>query len=207
MKRNNILLALIATTSLFTLTTGISLAQNTTKRATGGANGRATKKNALANLPAALKAAQLTPEQQAKMHDLEVKMVDDIKATLTPEQLKSFEDALKSPAAGKKVAADGTPIKANANRSKGGALMTQIDTSLTLTPEQKEKIAPMVVDAQKEILQKMKDARANGADPKGTKQDVMGLQNALKDKIRPLLTPEQQSKLDTLELGKRTKKK
>jgi Spy/CpxP family protein refolding chaperone len=221
MKRNitkNITLALVAATTLFALTTGTAFAQKGAKKPGQMAGARrGAQKNPLTNLGGAIKAAQLTPEQKAKIHDLQVKMMDDIKATLTPDQLKSFEEAMQSAPKGqdakgdkkdeKGVEGEAAPAKrAAGGRNGGGALMTQLTTELTLTDDQQAKILPLVQDAQKEIAQKTKDAKANGADPKATRQDVMGLMNALKDKIRPLLTETQQPKLDTIELGRRKKK-
>jgi Spy/CpxP family protein refolding chaperone len=218
MKRNitsQITLALVAATTLFTLTTGTAFAQNGAKKPGQAAGARrGAQKNPLTNLGGAIKAAQLTPEQKNKIHDLQVKMMEDIKATLTPDQLKNFEEAMKSAPKGQDAnakedkSADGeAPAKRpSGGRNGGGALMTQLSTELSLTTDQQAKILPLVQDAQKEIAQKTKDARANGADPKATRQDVMGLMNALKDKIRPLLTETQQPKLDTIELGRRKKK-
>jgi Spy/CpxP family protein refolding chaperone len=227
MKRNitqHITLVLIAATTLFTLTAGTTYAQNGAKKprnAQAGqtANGRrGAQKNPLTNLGGAIKAAELTPEQKAKIHDLQVKMVEDIKASLTPDQLKAFDEAMKSAPKGqdakgqeankaeKTVDGEAPTKRAAGGRNGGGALMTQLNTELSLTADQQAKILPLVQDAQKEIAQKTKDARANGADPKATRQDVMGLMNALKDKIRPILTATQQPKLDAVELGRRKKK-
>jgi Spy/CpxP family protein refolding chaperone len=216
MKRN-ITLALVAATTLFTLTTGTAFAQNGAKKprnaqAGQNANGRhGAQKNPLANLAGAIKAAQLTPEQRNKIHDLQVKMVEDMKATLTPDQAKLFEEALKGTPKGdanaeKSVDGEAPAKRGGGARGNGGPLMTQLKTELTLTDDQQTKILPLVLEAQKEVVQKTKDARANGADPKATRQDVMGLMNALKDKIRPILAADQQAKLDTIELGRRKKK-
>lgn len=118
----------------------------------------------------------------AKTRELTQKMMTDVNAVLTPAQQEQFKDEIK---------------KARQNeRQQGGAMgpFGPLLQSLDLTDDQKTKVEPIVKEATGEMMKLME------AEPKGPSPEKMekqkGIVDATKAKIRPLLTPDQQTKLD-----------
>ncbi|MGC4044637.1 MAG: Spy/CpxP family protein refolding chaperone [Armatimonas sp.] len=142
----------------------------------------------LTQLDAGLRAANLTPEQLAAIKTLAQKFRDDVFAKLTPEQQEKVKAAMVAgPGAG----------RAGAGARQGRSPFVGMLADLNLTAEQKTKIDPIVTEATKKLADTMRDARQGG---KGSAQDArQAMQNIVNDtkgQICPLLTPEQQTKLD-----------
>ena len=112
-------------------------------------------------------------EMRSKMQAMQTKYMTDVKALLTDDQKKTFDaEMAKSPMMG------------------GGGVMQQLD-ALALTPDQKTKIEPLVAETQKQLM------ALPQADRRTKTPELM---NDLKAKIRPLLTADQQTKLDGMTL-------
>jgi Spy/CpxP family protein refolding chaperone len=185
----------LASVSLLTLSSGAFAQDPATKpgkRAQQGA--RRPQGSGLAQLDAGLRAAQLTPEQQAEVKALALKFRDEVFAKLTPEQQEKVKAAMMaSPAAG-------AAGRQQAGGRQGRSPFTPMLAALDLTDDQKTKIDPIVSDAQKKLTDTMRAARDGSSGGKGAgKEARQAMQNILtetKAQIRPLLTPEQQTKLD-----------
>lgn len=157
------------------------------------AAGRRGGGSGLAQLDAGLRQANLTPEQLAEVKALALKFRDEVFAKLTPEQQEKVKAAMVAgPGAGRAGVA-------GAGARQGRSPFTAMLASLNLTDEQKGKIEPIVADATKKIADTMRDARQGGAAKGGAKEARQAMQNIVTDtkgQIRPLLTAEQQAKLD-----------
>ncbi len=114
-------------------------------------------------------------EMRTKMMAMQTKYMTDVKALLTDDQKKTFDaEMAKAPMPG----------------GMGGGIMQQLD-SLALTPDEKTKIEPLIADTQKQLM---------GLAPADRRAKTPELMNDLKAKIRPLLTADQQTKLDGITL-------
>lgn len=111
-----------------------------------------------------------------KMRELNQKFRTDVTALLTAEQKPKFEEALR--------------------RAQNPTLADQL-TELNLTDEQKEKIKPIAEAAQAEVLKLRQD---RNLEPAARREKTTQLVTDFKAKVRPILTAEQQTKLDSLQL-------
>ncbi len=189
----------LASVSLLTLSGG-TFAQDPAAPKPGKRAGRAQtagkrpQGSGLAQLDAGLRAAELTPEQQAEVKALALKFRDEVFAKLTPEQQEKVKAAMMA-APGKGAGAAG---RQQAGGRQGRSPFTPMLAELSLTDDQKTKIDPIVAEAQKKLADTMRSAREGGGKGAG-KEARQAMQNILtetKGQIRPLLTPEQQTKLD-----------
>lgn len=119
-------------------------------------------------------------ERRSKMQEVSGKFEKDVEALLTPEQLPAYKEALKK----------------ERQRMQGGP-MAQLET-LKLTDDQKKKIQPLVTDAMAQVQKLMQD---RSGDRQTIMQQVMGIMEDMKGKIRPILTPEQVKQFDTMQFG------
>lgn len=160
-------------------------------------------------IPGAFKAVNPTPEQQQKFQDLQIKMQQDmqamfqggggggdrqammakmqemstkfqtdVEAILTPEQKTKFQAEVKM------------------RSTPEGRLIGALDP-LNLTEDQKTKILPIAKETAAKQQALMQDQNLQGQERREKNQQIT---DDFKAKVRPLLTPEQQPKLDTLEL-------
>lgn len=190
-------LGTLAGVSLLSLT-GAALAQEpgtpgkgAKKAGRAQAAGKRGQGSGLAQLDAGLRQANLTPEQLAEVKALALKFRDEVFAKLTPEQQEKVKTAM--------AAGPGANRAAGAGARQGRSPFTPMLAELNLTPEQKGKIDPIVADATKKIADTMRDARQGGAAKGSAKEARQAVQNILTDtkgQIRPLLTAEQQARLD-----------
>jgi Spy/CpxP family protein refolding chaperone len=156
-------------------------AQRANRPGQGGGSG-------LAQLDAGLRAANLTPEQMAEVKALALKFRDDVFGKLTPEQQEKVKAAM--------VAGPGAGDRQAGGR-QGRNPLTGMLAELNLTEEQKTKIDPIVAEAGKKLADTMRDARQGGkGGGKEARQAMMNIFSDTKAQIRPLLTSEQQAKLD-----------
>ncbi len=122
---------------------------------------------------------QVSPETRAKMTELEDKQAAEVKAILTPEQQPKFQAAY-----------DAAKAEQASNAVFGGVMQ-----QLELTDEQKAKIAPILKDATPELTKLRADTTM---DRKAKNEKTMEIWTSLKEKIRPILTADQQKKLDDI---------
>ena len=114
-------------------------------------------------------------ERPAKVRAMQTKYQDDARALLTSdEQRKSFD----------------AEIAKGARGGQNAGIMAQLD-GLELSADQKTKVEPLIAEAQKQMM-------AIPPAERRTKNPEMLAD--LKAKMRPLLTPEQQTKLDAMTL-------
>ena len=146
----------------------------------------------LGQLEQALRAANLTTDQQSQIRELAAKFHEDVLGKLSPEQATAVKEALaKGPAAGAGAAGGG--------RRGGGNPLASLVTQLNLTDEQKPKVQAIVDDATQKLADMRRDAAAGGAAKgaaKGARGAMTGILDDTRARIRPLLTPEQQTTLD-----------
>lgn len=151
----------------------------------------------------ALKASNLTTEQDAKIktllekfradmmalpqaerrekgRELNKKLMDDIDAILTPEQQKTFKKEMRE------------IRQRGANQAGPFAGMTE---ALALTTDQKTKVEPILKTAQEQMTKLRQDQSVQGRE---RNQKMRAILEETREKIRPLLTPEQQVKLDAM---------
>ncbi len=186
----------LASVSLLTLSSG-AFAQDPAAGKPGKRAGRAQaagkrpQGSGLAQLDAGLRAAQLTPEQQAEVKALALKFRDEVFAKLTPEQQEKVKAAMMA------APGAGAAGRQQAGGRQGRSPFTPMLAELSLTDEQKTKIDPIVADAQKKLADTMRSAREGGKGAgKESRQAMQNILTETKGQIRPLLTPEQQAKLD-----------
>ncbi|MBC8134456.1 MAG: Spy/CpxP family protein refolding chaperone [Fibrella sp.] len=122
---------------------------------------------------------RMSPEIRAKLSAMEEKELAEVKALLTPEQLPKFQTAF-----------DAAKTEQGSNTLFAGMM-----EKLALTDEQKSKIAPILKDAVPELTKLREDTTM---DRKAKAGKSMEIWNSLKEKIRPILTAEQQKKLDDI---------
>lgn len=122
---------------------------------------------------------RVSPEIRTKLDAIEAKEAAEVKALLTPEQQTKFQTAY-----------DTAKSEQGTNTLFGG-MMQQLE----LTDEQKTKIAPILKDAAPEITKLREDTTM---DRKARAAKTMEIWNGLKEKIRPILTADQQKKLDEM---------
>jgi Spy/CpxP family protein refolding chaperone len=168
-----------------------------------GAGGRGQQQmGGMMVIPGAFRAVNPTPEQQQKfealqsqmqqemmglrdmqpqergpkMRELNTKFQADVEALLTPEQKTKFQAEMKLRA---------TPE---------GRLIAALDP-LNLTDEQKTKIEPIAKETSVALQTAMQNRDGQG-NPREKMQEIF---DGFKSKVRPLLTPDQQTKLDTMD--------
>jgi hypothetical protein len=111
-----------------------------------------------------------------KMRDLNDKFRTDVNALLTAEQKPKFEEALR--------------------RAQNPTLADRL-AELNLTDEQKEKIKPIAEAAQAEVAKLRQD---QSLDQQARREKTTQIVTDFKAKVRPILTAEQQTKLDGLQI-------
>ncbi len=122
---------------------------------------------------------------RAKNREMMQKITSDINAVLTPAQQTQFTEELK-----KARQAGRQGVRLGGSMGPFGPMLQQLD----LTDEQKTKVDPIVKEATDE-LQKVMSAEPQGPSPEKMEKQK-AIVDAAKAKIRPLLTPDQQTKLD-----------
>ncbi|MBB6050702.1 hypothetical protein [Armatimonas rosea] len=140
----------------------------------------------LAALAAAVHSLTLTDPQRTKLEGITLKLEADILATLTPDQQAQFKEALEQAKKGKKEPA---------SKSMFGELIE----SLQLTADQKVKVTPIFDQLQDKLTELQKSARANRSDPDARQDAANKSREVMTDaraKLRPLLTPDQLTRLD-----------
>lgn len=122
---------------------------------------------------------RVSPDLRTKLDAIEAKELAEVKAVLTAEQLTKFQ-----------AAHDAAKSEQGTNMLFGGMMQ-----QLALTDEQKTKIAPILKDATPEITKLREDTTL---DRKARAAKTMEIWNGLKEKIRPILTADQQKTLDDM---------
>lgn len=122
------------------------------------------------------------PERRTKMQEMVTQYQKDVEAILTPDQLTKFRDELKKGMAG------------GPGQGPGADLMGQLD-SLSLTADQKTKVEPIVKDTEDQLT-KLRGDQSLDQQARGQKQTQ--ILDDMRAKVRPLLTPDQQTKLDEM---------
>jgi len=130
---------------------------------------------------AAAEPPRWTPPQRAQLDASEAKEVTEIKAVLSPDQQTKFQTAYDTA----KITEASTPI------------LAFLTDKLTLTEDELTKVTPIVTDFTQQSLKLRQDTTLD-RDARRTKMN--SLWDDTKVKIRPLLTPDQQTTLDTLTL-------
>lgn len=121
----------------------------------------------------------MTPENRAKIVAIEEKELAEVKALLTADQLPKFQTAYDA------------AKEEQSSSAIFGAAMQQLE----LTDEQKTKIGPILRAATPELTKLREDTTM---DRKARTEKTMEIWNGLKEKIRPILTADQQKKLDEI---------
>lgn len=120
-------------------------------------------------------------EMRRKLTELNRKLTDDVEALLNDEQKKTFRAEVE-----KLRAAQGNP-----------GILPLLERELALTAEQKTKVEPIAKAAQDQIVKLAQDETLQGRD---RREKTLAIWNDAKTKIRPLLNPDQQTKLDDLQM-------
>ncbi|MBC7808488.1 MAG: hypothetical protein H7145_20330 [Akkermansiaceae bacterium] len=120
-----------------------------------------------------------SPDMKAKIADIETKEITEVKAVLTPDQQAKFQTAY-----------DG----AKASRGNNGPL-DQMMEKLALTDEQKEKLSPILTETTDAMAKVRQDTTL---DRRAKMTKMADLWTATKEKIRPMLTADQQKTLDEM---------
>jgi Spy/CpxP family protein refolding chaperone len=207
MKLSPLFVSTVAALGLVSFVGSPVYAQKPGKRA-GAAGARTQRgKDGLASFEAALRAANLSSDQQSEIRDLAAKFREDVLSKLSPEQKTAVQEALaKGPAAGGRAGAGA----AGGRRAGGGNMFAGLISQLNLTDEQKPKVDAIVEEATKKLAEMRRDASTGDAGKgaaKGNRQAMMGIMDDVRAQIRPLLTPEQQTTLDNYKPAARAKKK
>ena len=194
MKLSPLFVTTVAALGLVSFVGSPVYAQKPAKRA-GAAGARTPRgKDGLASFEAALRAANLSTDQQAQIKEIAAKFREDVLSKLSPEQQTAVKEAIaKGPAAG------GGAGAAGGRRAGGGNMFGGLVAQLNLTDEQKPKVQAIVDDATKKLAEMRRDAATGDAGKgaaKGSRQAMMGIMDDVRAQIRPLLTPEQQTTLD-----------
>ena len=125
--------------------------------------------------------ARPTPELRTKLTDLETRETADVKAVLTPDQQTKFQTAYDA---------------AKASRGNGN-ILTGFAEKLKLTEDQKAKVTPILTD----LTDTMKKIREDDSIERRDKAEkMMSAWNDAKEKIRPILTADQQKSLDEIKM-------
>jgi Spy/CpxP family protein refolding chaperone len=172
------------------------------------AGGKQAKRGGAANgnpLNVALKALTLTADQQTKVDDLMKAYREAVKADNTggtpasPEQRQAREEKLTADIKAvltdaQKTQFDAELTKVRAERAAGPFVKAM--EGLDLTDEQKAKVTPIVQDTAAQITKIRAD---DGLKNKERRTKMAAVVEEMKGKVRPLLTPEQQTKFDAIQ--------
>ncbi len=123
-------------------------------------------------------------ERREKAMEMNRKFVTDVEALLTPEQKTKFQEELK------KAQAEGPG-------ANGGGLMAALEP-LNLTAEQKTKVEPIAKETQEQLAKLRTDQNLQG---QARTDKMTQIVDDMRAKVRPLLTPEQQTKFDELRIN------
>lgn len=123
-------------------------------------------------------------ERRAKGREIQAKLLQDVNALLTPEQQTKLREEMRSQ-------------RQNGGNNNAGPFNGLVQ-QLNLTAEQKAKIDPIVKDATDQMAKARADQNLQGRD---RSQKMRSIMDDTRNKIRPLLTPEQQTKLDSYRPG------
>ncbi|MES2463225.1 MAG: hypothetical protein V4671_21805 [Armatimonadota bacterium] len=132
-----------------------------------------------------------SPEGQTKSRELNAKVAADVKASLPADLQAKFQTAYEA----------AETKNADQARTQGAAAgLTQFKqplTALSLTPEQQAKVDPIAKETYDKITAMRQDRSIKRAE-RDAKLDTIITE--MKTKVRPALTPAQQTQLDTLDL-------
>lgn len=151
----------------------------------------ARDRSQLTALAQAVRALTLTDSQQRKLEGITLKLEADLLATLTPDQQAQFKAALED------AKKNGTVT--DEKPGKGRDPLASLRESLQLTPDQQAKVNPLLDQTRDKLTDLQKSARENRSNPDARKEAAgksRELVDDLRAKLRPLLTPEQQTRLD-----------
>ncbi|MBC8103500.1 MAG: hypothetical protein H7Z41_13055, partial [Cytophagales bacterium] len=133
--------------------------------------------------------APRSPEGQVKVRELNQKLMADVKASLPSDQQTKFQAAFEEATAKAKVQNEARDVAA------GLEAFRRPLAALNLSPEVLTKTDPFTQSAFDQIVATRKDRSLKRAE-RNAKQDTIIAE--MKSKVRPLLTPAQQTQFDTL---------
>lgn len=122
-------------------------------------------------------------ERRTKGREIQRKLQSDINALLTPEQKTKLREELR---------------KLRQNGGNNAGPFNGMIQPLNLTAEQKTKIDPIIKDATDQMAKLRTDQNLQGRE-RG--QKTRAIVQETRSKIRPLLTPDQQTKFDSYRPG------
>ena len=212
-----LILATVALLAVGAMATGAARAQDAAPPPPGGGpggpggpGGRGPggfgRFNPIAPYKTAFKAVKPTPEQQAKFDALEKAMTKDMAGMrdLDPEErmTKGREMTDKFGKDVEEILTDEQkktfPAELEKARAAGRPGPMQMFAALNLTDDQKKKVEPIM----KDMMDQMQKIRQDDSMERDAKmQKFQQLMTDTKTKIRPILTPEQQKKFDTMPFG------
>ena len=133
-----------------------------------------------------------SPEGQAKQREVNAKIATDVKASLPADLQAKFQTAYD---AAEKKSADQAKEQAV---TAGLAEFKRPLETLTLTTDQQAKIDPIAKASYEKVIAVRQDQTLKG---KQRTEKIETIVTDMKTQVRPLLTAEQQTKFDTLDLA------
>lgn len=133
---------------------------------------------------------QLTDEQTAKVRDIEKKRYDDLRASLTEDQKRRYEESTNG------GGGRGGNQPQGRGRTSGGGFPSsdELKTQLSLTDDQASKVGA-IRDASREQFRNLFQNRARGTD---STAEMTKIREETNRKIRDVLTDEQKPKFDDI---------
>ncbi|GAB4454415.1 MAG: hypothetical protein OHK0029_08970 [Armatimonadaceae bacterium] len=159
--------------------------------------------NPLTAVPRAFRAVNPTAEQQEKFEAVQAKMrqaIADIQDMDRQERRQRMQEMQKNyVSAVENILTDEQKPKFREEMKKaqqGGGLLDML-APLNLTDEQKKKIEPIAEASQTQLRTAMQD---QNAEPRARMEKMTLIMDEFKAKVRPHLTAEQQTKLDSMNM-------
>ncbi|MHC4601418.1 MAG: hypothetical protein ACYS47_20675 [Planctomycetota bacterium] len=150
---------------------------------------------------------EIMKESQKTIQETLKKATEDreakIREILTEEQAAKFGELSKRRSRGRGPmggAQGGRQRPGGQGRMGGpaGDLLRVILRELDLSPEQRDKVIEIIRDMQVRMEELMREARGEGGDPEAVREKMQALQKDLLEKIQPILSPDQQEKLEEI---------
>ncbi|MHC4777983.1 MAG: hypothetical protein ACYTFG_05315 [Planctomycetota bacterium] len=154
---------------------------------------------------------EIVKESQQTMQEAMKKANEDrmarIREILTEDQAAKFEKLSQRGRGRGRPGRIGEEGRQNRVGGPAGDLLRVLLRELDLNPGQREKVIEIVRDAQVRIDELLRDVREGGADPEALREKVQAIQTDLLEKVEPILSPDQATKLEELrrKIGKKLK--